>query len=46
MPMNLIESLKSDKKIYRCFNNKKLEKIFDLNYHTKKIGLIFNRVFN
>ena len=42
----LIESLKSDKNIYRCFDNKKLEKIFDLNYHTKKIGLIFNRVFN
>ena len=42
----LIESLKNDKKIYRCFDNKKLEKIFDLNYHTKKIGLIFNRVFN
>jgi adenylosuccinate lyase len=42
----LIESLKSDKKIYRFFDNKKLEKIFDLNYHTKKIDLIFNRVFN
>jgi len=26
--------------------NKKLEKIFDLNYHTKNIDLIFNRVFN
>jgi len=44
--ISLIESLKSDKKVYRCFDNKKLEKIFDLNYHTKKIGLIFNRVFN
>ena len=44
--ISLIESLKSDKKVYRCFHNKKLEKIFDLNYHTKKIGLIFNRVFN
>jgi adenylosuccinate lyase len=44
--ISLIESLKSDKKIYRYFDNKKLEKIFDLNYHTKKIGLIFNRVFN
>jgi adenylosuccinate lyase len=42
----LIESLKSDKKICRCFDNKKLEKIFDLSYHIKKIGLIFNRVFN
>ena len=44
--ISLLDSLKSDKKIYEYFNNKKLEKIFDLSYHTKKIGLIFNRVFN
>ena len=44
--ISLLDSLKNDKKIYGYFDNKKLEKIFDLNYHTKKIGLIFNRVFN
>ena len=44
--ISLLDSLKSDKKIYGYFNNKKLKKIFDLNYYTKKIGLIFNRVFN
>jgi len=44
--ISLLDSLKNDKKIYGYFDNKKLEKIFDLNYHTRKIGLIFNRVFN
>ena len=44
--ISLLDSLKNDKKICGYFDNKKLEKIFDLNYHTKKIGLIFNRVFN
>ena len=44
--ISLLDSLKNDKRIYGYFDNKKLEKIFDLNYHTRKIGLIFNRVFN
>ena len=44
--ISLLDSLKSDKKIYGYFDNKKLKKIFDLNYHTRKIGLIFDRVFN
>ena len=44
--ISLLDSLKNDKKIYGYFDNKKLEKIFELNYHTRKIGLIFNRVFN
>jgi len=44
--ISLLDSLKSDKKIYGYFDNKKLESIFDLNYHTKNIDLIFNRVFN
>ena len=34
--ISLLDSLKNDKKIYGYFDNKKLEKIFDLNYHTKK----------
>ena len=44
--ISLLDSLKNDKKIYGYFDNKELEKIFELNYHTRKIGLIFNRVFN
>ena len=44
--ISLLDSLKSDKKIYGYFDDKQLKKIFDLNYHTRKIGLIFNRVFN
>ena len=44
--ISLLDSLKNDKKIYGYFDNKKLEKIFDLNYYTRKISLIFNRVFS
>jgi len=44
--ISLLDSLKSDKKIYGYFDDIKLKKIFDLNYYTRKIGLIFNRVFN
>ena len=44
--ISILDSLKSDKKIYGYFDDKQLKKIFDLHYHTRKIGLIFNRVFN
>jgi len=44
--ISLLDSLKSDKKIYGYFDDTKLKKIFDLNYYTRKIGLIFNRIFN
>ena len=44
--ISLLDSLKSDKKIYGYLDDTKLKKIFDLNYYTRKIGLIFNRVFN
>ena len=44
--ISLLDSLKSDKKIYGYFDDIKLKKIFDLNYYTRKLGLIFNRVFN
>ena len=44
--ISLLDSLKSDKKIYGYFDDTKLKKIFDLNYYTRKIDLIFNRVFN
>ena len=44
--ISLLDSLKSDKKVYRYLDNIKLKKIFDLNYYTRKINLIFNRVFD
>ena len=44
--ISLLDSLKRDKKIYGYYDDTKLKKIFDLNYYTRKIGLIFNRVFN
>jgi len=43
--ISLLDSLRGDKIIYSKINDKKLKKLFDLNYHTKKISLIFNRVF-
>jgi adenylosuccinate lyase len=43
--ISLLDSLKGDKRIYSKLGDKKLKKIFDLNYHIKKIDLIFNRVF-
>ena len=44
--ISLLDSFKNDKKIYKYFNNKALKKIFDLKYHTRKVNIIFNRVFN
>jgi adenylosuccinate lyase len=43
--ISLLDSLKSDKKIHRYFDNNKLKKIFDLKYHIRKTNLIFSRVF-
>ncbi len=43
--ISLFDSLKSDKFIYNKLGNKKMRQIFDVNYHIKKIGFIFNRVF-
>ena len=43
--ISLQASLKSDKIIYQNIGDKKLKKIFNLDYHTKKINLIFKRVF-
>jgi len=35
----------NDKKILDHMSRKKIEEIFDLNYHLKYISAIFNRVF-
>ncbi len=41
----LYESLLKDKTVNTKISKKDLNKIFDLNYHTKRINIIFNRVF-
>jgi len=43
--ISLYDSLKSDKIIYKEIGHSKLKQIFNLHYHTKKISLIFKRVF-
>jgi len=37
--------IKKDKNICAHLSKKKIEKIFDVNYHLKYIGIIFDRVF-
>ena len=39
------ESLMNDSLINKKISNKDLKKMFDLNYHTKKVSIIYNRVF-
>ena len=43
--MSLYESLSKDSLINKKISNKDLLKMFDIKYHTKKIDLIFKRVF-
>ena len=43
--MSFFTSLSSDPLINKKISNKDLIKMFDINYHTKKIDLIFKRVF-
>jgi len=43
--ISFYESLVNDSLINKKISNKALIKMFDLNYHTKKINIIFNRVF-
>ena len=43
--ISLIESLSKDSLINKKISNKDLTKMFDINYHTKRINLIFKRVF-
>ena len=44
--ISFYQSLMNDSLINKKISNKDLKKMFDLNYHTKKINIIFNRVFN
>jgi len=43
--MSLYESLSKDSLINKKISNKDLVKMFDIKYHTKKIDVIFKRVF-
>jgi len=43
--ISFYESLKKDTLINKKISNKNLRKMFDLNYHTKRINVIFKRVF-
>ncbi len=43
--ISFYKSLSSDALINKKISNKDLEKMFDLGYHTKKINIIFNRLF-
>jgi adenylosuccinate lyase len=43
--ITLLKSLINDKNLTKKISIKKLNSIFDLSYHTKKIDYIFRRVF-
>ena len=43
--ISFYDSLINDSLINKKISNKDLKKMFDLKYHTKKINIIFNRVF-
>jgi adenylosuccinate lyase len=43
--VSFYKSLSNDALINKKISNKKLASMFDLNYHTKKINLIYKRVF-
>ena len=43
--ISFYQSLVNDSLINKKISNKDLKKMFDLNYHTKRIDIIFNRVF-
>ena len=44
--ISFYQSLVNDSLINKKVSNKDLKKMFDLSYHTKKINIIYNRVFN
>jgi len=43
--ISFYDSLMNDSLINKNISNKDLRKMFDLEYHTRKINIIFNRVF-
>ena len=43
--ISFYESLKKDSLINKKISNKDLVKMFDIDYHTKRINVIYKRVF-
>ena len=43
--MTFYESLSNDSLINKKISNKELLQMFDFNYHTKKINVIYKRIF-
>ena len=43
--VSLYESLSKDKMVMKKISNKRLKEMFDLYYHTKKINVIYKRIF-
>ena len=43
--ISFYESLSKDSLINKKISNKDLTKMFDINYHTRKIDVIYKRVF-
>ena len=43
--ISFYDSLSNDPLINKKISNKDLKKMFDLKYHTRKINVIFNRIF-
>ena len=43
--MSFYESLSKDSLINKKISNKDLSKMFDINYHTRRINVIYKRVF-
>ena len=43
--ISFYDSLMNDSLINKKISNKDLKKMFDLDYHTKKVNIIFNRIF-
>jgi len=43
--ISFFESLNNDKSINKKISSDKLKKMFDIKYHTKKVDLIFRRIF-
>ena len=43
--ISFYDSLMNDSLINKKISNKDLKKMFDLEYHTKKVNIVFNRIF-
>ena len=43
--ISLYESLSSDKMVNKKISDKQLKKMFDFNYYTKRVNVIFKRIF-